>query len=123
MSTFRLNKNHNDYRLGNRYTTSVWGARLLTHWLSTSLRLQGSWWGNIHGADPALDPGMVPTADPDLRAGRRLDLLFGANIFAQDGWLAGNRLSVEGGLPIYQWLDGPQLETDWMFRVSWDWTF
>ena len=42
----------------------------------------------------------MPTADPDLRAGRRLDLLFGANLFAQDGrmvesWHKAGYLSVD----------------------------
>ncbi len=27
------------------------------------------------------------------------------------------------GLPVYQWLDGPQLETDWRLTAAWDWTF
>lgn len=66
---------------------------------------------------------MVPTADPNLRAGERLDILFGLNLFAVDGPLAGNRLAVEGGLPIYQRLDGPQLETSWRIQIAWDWTF
>jgi len=123
MGILRLGENENDYRLGNSYKSSLWGARLLTRWMSTSLRLEGSWWGNIHGADPDLNPAMVPTADPDLRAGGRLDLLFGVNLFARHGRLAGNRLALEVGVPVYQRLDGPQLETDWMIRASWDWTF
>jgi hypothetical protein len=123
MSALRFGENDNDYRLGNLYRTTFWGARLLTDYLSSSVRLEGSWWGNIHGSDPALNPAMVPTADPDKRAGRRLDLLFGLNLFLAEGELAGNRISMEGGLPVYQWLDGPQLETDWMLRISWDWSF
>jgi hypothetical protein len=50
-------------------------------------------------------------------------MLFGMNLFQQDGRLAGNRISVEGGIPVYQWLYGPQLETDWLLSVSWEWTF
>jgi hypothetical protein len=121
--TIRLGDNDNDYRLGNVWLVTGWGARALTDFMSASLRLEGQGWMNIHGSDGALNPMMVPTADPDLRAGERLDMLFGVNVFASEGTFEGNRISVEGGLPVYQRLDGPQLETTWMMRVSWEWTF
>ena len=66
---------------------------------------------------------MVPTADPKLRGGRRVDLLFGMNVFALDGPLDGHRVAIEWGFPIYQWLKGPQLELDRQLSVSWNWTF
>ncbi len=55
----------------------------------------------------------------------RADLLFGANLLAprELGLLAGHRLAVEGGLPVYQRLDGPQLETDWLLTVGWQKSF
>ena len=55
---------------------------------------------------------MVPTADPDLRAGQRLDLGLGVNFLNGTGDLAGLRLAAELLLPVYQDLDGPQLEVD-----------
>jgi hypothetical protein len=119
----RTGRNDNDYRLGHRFGTSAWVARKLLPFLSGSVRLDGQLWGNISGADPQLNPRVVPTADPDLRAGRRIDILFGLNLFALEGRLAGNRIGIEGGVPIYQWLDGPQLETDYRLSVAWDWTF
>ncbi len=78
---------------------------------------------NIHGSDPTLMPTMVPTADPNRRAGKRLDLLFGVNVFAAAGALDGLRAAIEGGLPVYQSLDGPQLETDWMLSSTLEWIF
>ena len=78
---------------------------------------------NIHGSDPGLMPAMVPTADPNRRAGERLDLLFGVNVFATTGVLGGLRAAIEGGLPVYQSLDGPQLETDWMLSGTLEWIF
>jgi len=115
--------NGNDYRLGDSYHVTGWGARRLADWLSASLRLDFAGWGDIHGADPRLNPRVVPTADPDLRAGRSLSVLLGVNVFQIDGALGGNRLALEVGTPVYQWLDGPQLETDWSLSLSWDWTF
>jgi hypothetical protein len=65
--------------------------------------------------------GIVPTADPDLRAGRRVDLLVGAAFTPQAGLLRGHRLALEIGRPVYQNLDGPQLETDWTATLGWQW--
>ena len=119
----RLGENSNDYRLGNRFGLSVWAARKFAAWFSSSIRLDGAAWGNVHGADPLLNPAMVPTADPDLRAGERLDVIVGANFFALQGALEGHRIAVEAGVPVYQSLTGPQLETDLRFSLSWIWTF
>jgi hypothetical protein len=66
---------------------------------------------------------MVPTADPNLRGGRRIDALLGTNIFALSGPLAGNRLALEFGVPVYQSLNGPQLKTEWYMSLTWNWTF
>lgn len=119
----RTGENHRDYTLGNEGDFTIWLARRLFEGVSVSSRLETLWWEDIQGADPALNPQMVPTADPDLRAGRRVDLLFGVNLFRPRGWLAGNRLAFEGGFPVHQDLDGPQLRTEYHLRLAWDWTF
>ena len=119
----RLGRNKYDYRLGNEYEITAWGARKITKWSSGSLRLAWRQWFNIHGADDSLNPALVSTADPNLRAGRRLDLLFGINVFAPEGKLEGLRLMLEGGLPVYQSLDGPQLEADWLISTTLEWAF
>ena len=122
-STFHLGSNRKDYRLGNELDGTAWIAGKFANWLSASLRVEGRLWGNIHGSDDRLNPTMVPTADPDLRAGRRIDLLFGINLFALSGVLNGHRLMLEGGVPVYQALDGPQLETRWRLSLGWNYTF
>ncbi|MGF1482968.1 MAG: transporter [Opitutales bacterium] len=125
MGTFRLGENDRDYQLGNRYEGTVWLARAVSEWLSFSARTRYQYQGNIDGADPALNPMMVPTADPDLRAFSRLDMLFGVNFLAPKslGVFSGHRLAVEGGLPVYQRLDGPQLEIDYLITVGWQKAF
>ena len=123
--TIRLGENSNDYTLGNQYQLSVWATRLWTEWLSFSMRLDGQMWGDIDGAHPDLNPAMVPTADPTRRGGERLDLSLGLNMYVPRGLLKGQRLSIGYGFPLYQSLDGPQLETDWRLTVGWNvtWTF
>ena len=123
----RLGENDRDYRLGNRFDATAWGAYDWFNWVSTSARMDWQSWGNIHGADSALNPGMVPTADTDNQGGNRLDLLFGMNFYVPEGptLIKGQRLAVEFGFPIYQDLDGPQLETDWVLWLGWQyaWAF
>ena len=109
-----LNENKYDYRLGNRYDLQVWGLRDMCSSSALSLRLNGWHRDNIHGADPSLNPAMSPGNDPDLKAATRLDLLAGID-YRPSGKLDGVRLAFEGGVPLYQDLDGPQLEGDWMF--------
>ena len=121
--TIRLGENSNDYTLGDRLHLSAMGTRRLTDWMAPFVRLDGQVWGNIDGADPALNPNVVPTADPDRRAGARVDLTVGVNLYAGEGILKGHRLGIQGGLPIYQSLDGPQLETDWQVSIGWQWIF
>jgi hypothetical protein len=123
MATIRLGENDNDYTLGDRYRLTFWLSRKWLDWLSTSARLDWQLWEDIDGADPKLNPAMVPTADPDLRDGRRIDFLLGANISPPQGKMKGAKLAIEGGFPVYQSLDGPQLETDWLITAGLQWTF
>ncbi len=122
-ASVRFDKNDNDYRLGNEGNLIIWGARKLTNYASLSLRLDAKKWGDIHGADPELNPMMVPTSRTDLRGGERLDLLFGIDLTAAEGKLEGNKLAVEFGFPIYQYLDGPQLELDYRLTIGWQLLF
>ncbi|MCC2672036.1 MAG: uncharacterized protein K0Q72_4508 [Armatimonadetes bacterium] len=122
MGTVRLGTNENGYRLGNRLRLNAWGSYRLTDWVAPSLRLEGQRWGRIQGSDFTLDPLVDPTFDPNNYGGERIDLLLGVNLYAPRGKWKGMRLSIEGGVPIYQSLNGPQLETDWMLGFSLSYT-
>ena len=117
--TIRLGENDRDYTLGNRFATTAWLARKLNSSISLSGRLNLETWGNIDGADPRINPMMVPTADASRRGGTRLDLLAGLNVYMPGGALKGHRIAIEGGVPIAQNLDGPQLKTQWSFTLGW----
>jgi hypothetical protein len=119
LGTIRLVENDNDYRLGDRVNATAWGGYRCGRSWTTSLRLNVARWGNIDGADPELAPAMVPTADPDRRGGTRADLGLGAAFATQNGLLAGQRFAVEYSRPLYQDLDGPQLETDEILTLGW----
>jgi hypothetical protein len=123
MATIRPGRNRIGYSLGNQYQTTIWGARKWAPWLSTSAGFLYKIWQNIDGRDPGLNPAMVPTADPKSRGGKRIDLLFGLNLYVPKGVLKGQRTAIDFGIPVVQSLDGPQLETDWYFTVGWQASF
>lgn len=118
MATLPTGENDSDYTLGNRYLLQTWAALPAGKMSSFSLRLAGHDWDNIDGADPELNPMMVATADPNLRAGSRIDVGIGFNLK-----LGKHRLAAEYNLPIYQDLEGPQLEIDNMFQLGWQYAF
>lgn len=117
-----LGDNDEGYRLGNRRELGGWVARRFGA-LSSSLRLHMQSWSAIHGSDPDLNPAMVPTADPDNSGGDRLDLLLGLNWYQDSGPLAGNRLALEFGKPVYEDLNGPQMSTEWILSFGWQLSF
>lgn len=119
LGTVRLGENDNDYTLGDRIFGTTWAAYKWCEWFSSSFRVESESWENIDGADPRLDPTLVPTADPDRRSGTQVALGLGGNLLGQTGVLKGYRLAVEWELPVYRDLDGPQLETDWVLIVGW----
>ena len=122
--TVRLqDENDNDYRLGNRLDVTGWLVRDLTRGWNVSLRLDGQAWGDIHGADPKLNKNVVPTADPDLRGGKRVDVLAGLSYASRGGVLEGHTFGIEAGVPAWQNLDGPQLQTRWNVIAGWQYSF
>ncbi len=123
-ATIRMGENDRNYSLGNVVSGTAWLAVRLTDHLSTSFRLEGTTWGDIEGADPAyMNLMMVPTVNPDLRGGTRFDLPVGLNYYINSGVLAGHRIAVEYAFPVYQNLNGPQLETDGILTIGWQKSF
>jgi hypothetical protein len=80
-------------------------------------------WGNIHGADPELNPLFTPGCDPNMRGGSCLDFLPGLSLYIDKGILQGNRLFIERGVSMYQYLKGPQGETTWIVSAGWEFVF
>jgi hypothetical protein len=123
----RFYDNRNHYHWGSRYRITGWlGYRLITtpyYSCIASVRLDWQSWGNIHGMDPELNPLATPGQDPKSRGGSRLDFLPGFSVYIDKGKLQGNRLFIEGGVPIYQYLDGPQGETTWIVSAGWKFVF
>jgi len=123
IETIRFGRNYHGYRFGNQYRVSAWTAYAFTDWFAPSFRMESNWWDNVHGSDPGLAANTTPEGQPNLRAGSRLDLLFGLNFYVPKGPLKGSRFMVEGGVPAYQDLDGPQLGLAWILTVGCSYAF
>ena len=124
IETVRLGRNSSGYRLGNSYDASAWLAFGVTDWLAPYVRVEGRVWDNVKGRDSAY--GAVPKsaeASPNLQSGERVTALLGVNLYAGKGFLKGNRITVEAGLPVYEHLRGPQLGLGWTINVGWTYGF
>lgn len=116
-------ENGNGYSLGDEGLLTAWGARRFNQNTSGSVRLAAKKWGNIEGADPMLNPNMVPTADPERRGGERVDIGIGLNLLGTTGAVKGQRVAIEWLEPVEQDLDGPQLKSEGMLLVGWQYAW
>lgn len=116
------NENDEGYVLGDKHAFTSWVAYRVTPWASASFRIDAMTQDSISGIDPLI-VAPVQTADPANQGGERVDLIWGVNLLGQEGAVKGHRLAAEFGLPIYQDLNGPQLETDWTVTLGWQKAF
>lgn len=121
----RAGKNNNGYRLGNKYTATGWIARNLTDFASLSFRIDGEANENVSGRDISLPLTTIVGANPDKQAREQIFTNIGLNLLGgkENGILAGHRLGVEIGVPVYERFSGPQLSTDYRLTVGWQKSF
>ena len=123
----RLNENDHNYRLGNELQSTAWLAKKINANLSLSSKIKYKKTGSLHGQqsgimlNPPFAPSRmtVPTALASNYGGDRVDLGFGLNYAFTEGSLSGNRIALELEFPIYQDLNGYQLETDRILTAGW----
>ena len=119
--------NNQGYRLGHRFETTGWLSYLLHPSLSVSSGLRYRYDGQMHGSQQVGQVGpnglSVPTAFNHNTGGERIDGTLGANYLFQNDWLKGHRLAAEVQLPLWQKLNGIQLETDWSLTIGWQYAF
>ena len=116
-----VGRNGRDWRGGSRFTGRLWGVVRVLGGLSASVRADWEKQNEIDGFDRDLQPPIDPSEDPELQDGILLAVAPGLSMEVPA--LAGQRLGVEVGIPVYQDLDGPQLERDWTFKAGWQWTY
>ena len=121
MGTIRTGDD-NGYSWGDKHGFNSWLTYQWQPAVSTSLRLQYDTMDEIDGQDPLI-AGPVQTADPDNYGGDTLSLNLGVNFIAQSGTFKGHRLALEANIPVHRDLNGPQMETDWVITIGWQYAF
>lgn len=108
----RTGKNNEGYRLGDEYSATSWISKSLTEIAAISVRLEAKTTGDIRGADQNTFGmrNMVPTFDPNNYGGDTVNIGFGLNLYDGKGDLKNHKLNFEYLTPIYQDLNGPQME-------------
>lgn len=122
MATLRAGTNDEGYALGDRHDATAWAQYGPNPWAAISLRVAYRTQESIDGIDPMI-MAPVQTANPDFHGGDRVDVGVGLNLAGQGGAVKGHRLAIEFVVPVYQNLNGPQLETDWALTAGWQKAF
>ena len=123
-------ENDNGYRLGHVFGATTWAGYNLSEWLGLNAglhyRYTGKLKGNQDGVARATMMGAAKSqtatsAFGDNYGGERLDAIIGINL--PTGALKGQRLSADIRLPVWQDLNGYQLETDTVLTIGWQLSF
>lgn len=121
-SQIRLGQNSQGYSLGDKHRISGWGGYQWNDWLHNTLRVTGEYEGQIDGDDDNI-AGPVQTADPDNYGGRRVEIGLGFNIQSTKPVWRDHTIGIEVSVPIYQDLNGPQLERDYGLSARYSYSF
>lgn len=117
--TYRIDRNEDGYSLGDVAKATGWLQRVFgpaASWLRLAYTYTGRIDGRDREIDKLLDPmdgAPTPDADPGNYGGHRLDSFLGASFTA--GPVS---VGIEGGIPLYQNLNGLQLKNDWYLTVG-----
>ncbi|MEO0399475.1 MAG: transporter [Pseudomonadota bacterium] len=117
-ATVRLGNNDQGYTFGDAQYLTAWGQYATSDLIAFSLRGAFTAQNAIEDSDASI-VAPVQTANPDFQGGDRLDVGVGFNLNPQSGALRGHGFGVEMLFPVYQDLNGPQLETDWTLTIGW----
>ena len=120
--------NNQGYRLGHRFQSNLWLSYLLDRSLSVNTGLRYRYDGKMHGEQNKIgqmgpNGRSVPTAFSENYGGERIDVSIGANYIFTATPLKGHRLAAELHLPVWQDLNGVQMETDWTLTLGWQKAF
>lgn len=122
-ATIRLeSENNQGYQLGNRHALTAWGTYQALPWLNLNTRATVETLDEIDGSDPLI-AAPVTTADPDNYGGDIASLSAGFNITPTHLKLQGHEIGFEATVPVYQDLNGPQLERDYAISAGWTYRF
>ncbi len=106
----RLGENSETYTFGDRLNLVGWGAIKATNNLSFSTSLRYFDVQEIEGADPDLNPMMMPLFSTVNSGRSQLDVGFGVNFYVPKGSFKDVRIGAELTIPAYQKVNGIQMK-------------
>ncbi len=121
--TVRTQFNDVGYKLGNDATVNTWFAYQWLNFLTSSVRLEGNIAGAINGYDPTLYYYNELSANPHNYGGQRVNCFVGSVFQFRKRYLKNNRFGIEYGIPLYQSLNGTQMQLKQTLYASWALTF
>jgi hypothetical protein len=117
--------NMQGYALGNEFKGNAWVSYRFCKWMSSSIRLEEKFMGQMNGYDPAIS--LLAANDPSANAanygGLTTSTYFGLNFYKPSMPLRGNRLLLEYGVPLYQNLNGIQMSCNSTLWLGWQYNF
>ena len=116
----RLGENSQDYSLGDKHKLSAWAGYQWTESFGSTLRITGEHEGKIDGNDSTI-AGPVQTANSDNYGGKRVEMGLGFTI--KPFKTSDHIIAVEASVPVYQNLNGPQLERDYGLMARYSYSF
>ena len=105
-------ENSEGYSWGDKHKLSLWGSHQATDWLALNVSANAATQDKIDGSDPLI-AAPVQTADPSNYGGHTVAIGTGFQITPGQA-LKNVKFGAEISVPIYQDLNGPQMETDWI---------
>ncbi len=119
----RTGRNKSGYQLGNEVGMNCWIAKQWLNSLSTSLRVEATQTGKIKGSDVTLNSREDIGANSTNFGGSKIFTFIGLCLQGKAGFLQKNRLQIEYGLPIYQYVNGLQMPVKNSLFAAWSFTF
>ncbi|MFN8167017.1 MAG: hypothetical protein U0X76_12895 [Bacteroidia bacterium] len=118
LGSIRFLPNMYNYTRETDLTINLWAARKFGKHLSISVRSENYWASVIDGVDEYSYSGMEPDSDPENYGGIKSNALLGVNYYINSGFLKDSKIGAEGGIPVFQNLNGPQQKSSYQFIIG-----
>ncbi len=109
LSTIRTHFNSVGYKLGNELNANAWFAYKFLPFMSSSIRVEESICGKIHGEDSSLRKNLESAANTYNSGVQKTNLYLGTLFQFQKGILNNFKIGIEYGIPVHQKYNGTQL--------------
>jgi opacity protein-like surface antigen len=112
--------NNEGYMWGHYQEANIWAGYSWIPGLTTTVRANFNIQSPIDGKDYWMS-GKLQSANPNYYGGKKIEMYGGIDIDGKLLGAPGYSVGLEGGLPVYQNLDGPQLARAWQAALAMRW--